>query len=493
MKGKVTLVGAGPGDPGLLTLKGRRALEQAEVVVYDRLVSPAILAMIPEGAEQIDVGKEAAHHKVPQDQINRILLEKGLEGKNVVRLKGGDPFVFGRGGEELELLVEHGVAFEEIPGITSAIAAAAYAGIPVTHRDCCSSLHIITGHAREGKELSIDFDALVRTKGTLVFLMGVTAMPMIVKGLMRAGMDPDTPAAMVENGTTPAQRRCGATLSTLPERAAAMGVHSPAVIIVGGVCALAPEFCWFDALPLKGKRVLVTRPKERQGTLADKLRSMGADVWEYPCIETRPIPSPLTDGSVFRDLGRYEWLALTSPAGVDYLWAALAEQGRDARALAGVKLAAIGSGTARALEQHGLRADYVPQVYDAAHLGAGLPAEGAVLILRAEEGSPALTQALKERNIAFEDMAIYRTSYQNPRSEELRAALKAGALDYVTFTSASTVKGFLSSVGEEADFSGFVGLCIGQQTAQEAERHGIAVRVAERATIDALAALAARQ
>jgi len=493
MKGKVTLVGAGPGDPGLLTQKGRRALEQAEVVVYDRLVSPAILALAAEGAEMIDVGKEAAHHKVPQEQINRILLEKGLEGKNVVRLKGGDPFVFGRGGEELELLVEHGVEFEEIPGITSAIAAAAYAGIPVTHRDCCSSLHIITGHARAGKELSIDFDALVRTKGTLVFLMGVTAMPMIVKGLMAAGMAPDTPAAMVESGTTPAQRRCSATLATLPQRAADMGIHSPAIIIVGGVCALAENFCWFDKLPLKGKRVLVTRPKERMGTLADKLRAMGADVWEYPCIETGLIPSPLMDGSVFRDLGRYEWLALTSPAGVDYLWKALLEQGKDARALAGVKLAAIGAGTARALAQHGLRADYVPEVYDAAHLGAGVPAEGAVLILRAEEGSPALTQALKERNIAFDDVAIYRTVYQNPRSEELRRALEAGELDFVTFTSASTVKGFVSSVGEGADFSRTVGLCIGQQTAEEAVRHGLVIRVAERATIDALAALAAQR
>ncbi len=203
MSGKVTLVGAGPGDPGLLTVKGLRALEQAEVVVYDRLVSPAVLALIPPGARRIDVGKEASRHPVPQHQINRILLEEAQAGHNVVRLKGGDPFVFGRGGEELQVLAQAGVDFAEVPGITSAIAAAAYGGIPVTHRDCASSLHIITGHAKEGTELHIGFEALVQAEGTLVFLMGVTALPAIVKGLLEGGMDPDTPAAMVERGTLP--------------------------------------------------------------------------------------------------------------------------------------------------------------------------------------------------------------------------------------------------------------------------------------------------
>ena len=210
MPGKVTLVGAGPGDPGLLTRKGLEALERADVVVYDRLVSPAILALMPEGAVKINVGKEASRHPVPQEQINRILLEQAQQGHNVVRLKGGDPFLFGRGGEELELLAEHRIPFEEVPGITSAIAAPAYGGIPVTHRDCCSSLHIVTGHQRAGKELAIDFEALVRTGGTLVFLMGVSVLPTICAGLLDAGMAPDTPAAVVERGTTPAQRRVSA-------------------------------------------------------------------------------------------------------------------------------------------------------------------------------------------------------------------------------------------------------------------------------------------
>ena len=486
MPGTVTLVGAGPGDPGLLTRKGLEALQKAEVVVYDRLVSPAILALMPEGAEQIDVGKQAARHPVPQEQINRILLDKALEGKNVVRLKGGDPFLFGRGGEELELLARHHIPFEEVPGITSAIAAPAYGGIPVTHRDCCSSLHIVTGHQRAGKELDIDFEALVRTHGTLVFLMGVSALPRICRGLLEAGMEPEMPAAVVERGTTPAQRRISATLGTLPAVAEGARVVSPAVIVVGKVCALAEDFDWFDKLPLKGRRVVVTRPKERSGTLSARLRALGADVWEYPCIATVPLdPCPVVDGAMER-LCDYEWLVLTSPAGVEALWRWLEGHGRDARALGAVKLAAIGPGTARALSAHGLRADYVPQVYDAAHLGEGLPASGRVLALRAQEGSPALTEALARRNIACDDVASYRTVHENPRSQELRAAVEGTDGLMVTFTSASTVKGFVSSVGEDADFSRMVGMCIGAQTAAEAQKYGIPVRVAREATMDAL-------
>lgn len=489
MSGKVTLVGAGPGDPGLLTLKGRRALEQAEVVVYDRLVSPAILAMIPPTARTIDVGKEAARHKVPQHRINQILLEEALAGHNVVRLKGGDPFMFGRGGEELEGLAERDIPFEEIPGVTSAIAAPAYAGIPVTHRDYCSSVHIITGHQRAGKPLAIDFEALVRSGGTLVFLMGVAALSALAEGLLQAGMAPDTPAAAVENGTTSAQRRCDATLGTLPERAAAMGIHSPAIIVVGEVCALAPRLCWFDKLPLLGQKILVTRPRDRAGTLSEKLRALGADVWEYPCIETAPIlPCPAMAAALAR-LADYRWLVFTSPAGVEALRAELHRMGKDSRHLAGVQLAAIGLGTARALEAMGLTADYIPPVYDAAHLGEGLTAHGKVLILRAETGSPALTAALDRRAISYDDIAVYRTVYQNPRSEALRAALEAGEVPLVTFTSASTVKGLLATIGGGADLSRVTGLCIGERTAAEARRQGIAVRVAREATVDALVEL----
>ncbi len=493
MSGKVILVGAGPGDPGLLTVKGRRALEQADVVVYDRLVSQAVLELIPEGARRINVGKQANNHIVPQSRINQILLEEAQAGHTVVRLKGGDPFVFGRGGEELELLARHGVAFEEIPGVTSAVAAAAYAGIPVTHRDYSSSLHIITGHAREGERLAIDFEALARVGGTLVFLMGVTAMPMIVQGLLDAGMNGATPAAMVEQGTLPAQRRCSATLATLPQRAREMGIHSPALIVVGGVCALAEDFCWFDRLPLRGRHIVVTRPKSRAGTLSDRLRELGADVTEYPCIRTEAIsPSPAMEQAVER-LADYEWLAFTSPAGVEAFWSYLEKTGRDARALGGVKLAAIGPGTAGELARRGLRADCMPRVYDGASLGGALAemARGRVLLLRAEEAASGLTDALEHCRVPFDDVACYRTIYDNPRSARLRAALEAGEIPYATFTSASTVKGFVSSVGEDTDFSRLTGLCIGRRTARAAQEYGIPTRVAREATIDGLVELAA--
>ena len=492
MSGKVTLVGAGPGDPGLLTVKGLRALEQADVVVYDRLVSPAVLERIPAAARRIDVGKEASRHPVPQHQINRILLEEAQAGHNVVRLKGGDPFVFGRGGEELQALAREGVEFAEIPGITSAIAAAAYGGIPVTHRDCASSLHIITGHAREGAELNIDFEALARTRGTLVFLMGVTALPVIVKGLLEAGMAPDMPAAMVEQGTLPSQRRCCAALKALPDRAAEMGIRSPALMIVGRVCALAEKLCWFERLPLHGKRILVTRPGDRAGSLSEKLWDLGADVVEFPCIRTEAVfPCPAMEGAL-EQLSAYEWLGFTSAAGVEAFWTCLRGMGKDARALGGVKLAAIGPATGRALEARGVTADLIPEIYDAAHMGEALvkAAEGKVLLLRAEEGSPALTDALAAAGVPYDDIAVYRTIYDNPRSQELREALEAGGFDYVTFTSASTVKGFVSAVGEDADFSRFTGLCIGKQTAGEAEKHHISVKTAGKAAIDALVELA---
>ena len=486
MKGKVVLVGAGPGDPGLLTRKGFDVLKSADVVVYDRLVSPDILNLIPEQAEKIDVGKQASSHPVPQEEINRILLNKAAQGKLGVRLKGGDPFLFGRGGEELELLAQNGVPFEEVPGVTSAIAVPAYAGIPVTHRDFCSSLHIVTGHQRSGRELDIDFEALVRTRGTLVFLMGVTALPNICAGLLRAGMPADMPGAVIERGTTSAQRRVSAPLSALSTAAEKAGVTSPAIIVVGKVCSLAEEFDWFGRLPLKGHTVVVTRPRERSGTLSARLRALGADVWEYPCIQTVPLDPCPAMAQALEHIGDYEWLVFTSAAGVDTLWSWLEREEKDVRILGDVRLGAIGPGTARALAAHGLRASYLPEVYDALHLGEGLPAAGRVLLLRAEEGSQALTQALERRNIAYDDVACYRTVYENPRSQQLREMVESGGADLVTFTSASTVKGFVASVGEDADFSGITGICIGRQTAAEAKKYGIQVRVARQATMDAL-------
>lgn len=495
MSGKVTLIGAGPGDPGLLTCKGSDALVHADAVVFDRLVSPDVLALIPKTARKIDVGKNAGHHPVPQEQINQILISEAQAGHNVARLKGGDPFLFGRGGEELEALSAAGIDFEEIPGVTSAIAAAAYAGIPVTHRNYASSLHIITGHARENGTLDIDFEALVRTKGTLVFLMGVTALPVIIKGLLDAGMPANTPSAIVERGTLPTQRRCCAELGELRERAAEMSIHSPAAIIVGGVCTLSDTLCWYERRPLHGKRILVTRPESRSGTLSAKLRGLGAEVVEFPCIRTEPIlPCPSMEAALNR-LTDYEWLGFTSAAGVESFWNCLRSMGKDARCLSGIKLAAIGPATGKSLEAHGLTADLMPETYDAAHMGAALAksASGKILLLRAAEASQDLTNALDEAGTAYDDIAVYRTIYDNPASDELRKDVENGHFDYVTFTSASTVKGFISTAGADADFSRFTGLCIGKQTAKEAEKYNIPVKIAKNATIDALVALAAEE
>lgn len=485
--GQVILVGAGPGDPELMTLGGRKAIEEADVVVYDRLVGREILSWIPETAERIDVGKESSHHTVPQERISEILLEKALEGKRVVRLKGGDPFLFGRGGEELELLAEHGVPFREIPGVTSAIAVSAYAGIPVTHRDCCSSVHIVTGHQREGKPLTIAFDALVKTGGTLVFLMGVSALGAICRGLLGAGMDPQTPAAVVERGATPEQRVTLASLLDLPDEAARRQVKSPAVIVVGKVCAYAERFDWYDALPLKGKCVIVTRPKDRAGTLSDRLRALGARVEEMPCIETAPCdPCPELDEAI-ASIGDYAWLAFTSAAGVRTLMDYLDRTGRDVRALGGIRIAAIGPGTAAELRANGLRADLVPAVSDGEHLGRALceaEPRGKVLILRAVLGGEDLTHELERGGVPYTDVRCYETRILSPDGQALRRLTEAGAM--AAFTSASTVRGFAAALGEGTDCSGVLAACIGKQTEQEARRFGMRTITAREATLDAL-------
>ena len=486
MNGNVILVGAGPGDPGLLTQKGRAALEQAEVVVFDRLVSPAILALIPPQAEAIDVGKESSRHLVPQERINQILLEKAQEGKRVVRLKGGDPFLFGRGGEELELLQAHGIAFQVVPGVTSALSVPAYAGIPVTHRDFCSSLHIVTGHAKAGAELHIDFDALRRTGGTLVFLMGVSALPKICGGLLEAGMDPEMPAAVVEQGTLPRQRKVLSTLRDLPRAAEQARVKSPAIIVVGKVCSLSERFDWFDSLPLKGKEVVVTRPADRSGTLSERLRQLGANVTEYPCIRTvARDPSPELDKAI-ANLDQYRWLVFTSPVGPRIFFDRLRALGKDARALAGCRLAAIGPKTASALSHRGLTADLVPETYDSDHLAQAMAqVEGPVLLCRASQGSDALPQLFAKNGIPFADVPCYDTVYEAPNPAAVLELLKQPVL--VTFTSASTVRGFVQSL-PGADLSMVLGCCIGRQTAAEAKKHGIAVVVAREATMESLIA-----
>lgn len=482
--GSVILVGAGPGDPGLLTQKGRQAIENAQVVVYDRLVSPAILSLIPKDAEKINVGKESSNHLVPQEEINRILLRKAQEDKRVVRLKGGDPFLFGRGGEELELLEAAGIPFQVVPGVTSALSVPAYAGIPVTHRDFCSSVHIITGHARAGAELSIDFDALKRTGGTLVFLMGVTSLPKICKGLLDAGMAPDMPAAVIEKGTCPGQRKLISTLEKLSSEAEKAGVKSPAIIVVGKVCSLSNRFDWFDCLSLKGKTVVVTRPEDRSGTLTQRLRELGAEAVDYPCIRTVAREENPELEEAIGNLSRYRCLVFTSPAGPEIFFRRLRAAGRDARALSGLTLAAIGPKTAKALEKHGVTADLVPETYDSDHLAKALEAvEGPVLLCRASRGSTALPEMLERKGIPFADVPIYDTVYTSPDPQKVDALLGEKLL--VTFTSASTVRGFVESLPGR-DLKNVIGCCIGRQTEAEAKKYGLTTVVSQEATMDSL-------
>ena len=489
MTGKVTLVGAGPGGRELLTLAGAAAIKKADAVVFDRLVNEDILGLIPETAVRVNVGKENNHHPVPQDQINEILVRLAKEGKNVVRLKGGDCYLFGRGGEECEYLLENGVPFQVIPGVTSALAAPAFAGIPVTHRDFCSSVHIITAHARAGKPLQIDFDSLVKAGGTLVFLMGLTALEQVMAGLLAAHIAPDMPAAVIENGTRGNQRKVVATVSDLAPQVRAAGLKSPALIIVGKVCTLSDRLDWFTPLPLHGKTVVVTRPRERAGTLAARLREQGANVIEAPCIETveRENVQPLADA--LRQ--KHDWAVFTSPAGVHAAVHALAKLGRDLRALYGMKLAAIGRGTADALAGYGLTADLIPAQYDGEHLAdaltAAMPQGGAALLLRAAAGGQILPEKLKAAGVYVTDVPLYDTEYRCAKADELRAMLEAGTADVVTFTSMSTVEGFTQAVGA-ADYTGFSALCIGEQTAQAARKYHMNVKIAENATIDAMIA-----
>ena len=484
MKGKVTLVGAGPGDPGLLTLRGAEVLQTAEVVIYDRLVGEKILNLIPAHAERIPVGKEPRLHPVPQSSINEILLQKALEGKNVVRLKGGDPFLFGRGGEELELLRQNSVPFEVVSGVSSALAAPASAGIPVTHRDWASSLHIVTGHARAGKELDINFRALKEAGGPCVFLMGMAALEGICAGLLSAGMPEETPAAVVERGTLPTQRKLVSTLSRLPEKVRQEGLSNPAVIVVGSVAALSEDYDWFIRRPLFGKRVVVPRPSGRGEGLCRCLRSLGAHVLECPTIST---VSTLDSNKIQRILNLtngVQWISFTSTAGVAYFFSALWAAGLDLRRLSHLRFAAVGPATARALGERGIRADYVPEVYDTPHLARGLAerAKGeGVLLLRSAQGSPELPSILREAGVPFEDVAIYETVTSSQSDPLLLDWLSEGEV-LVTFTSGSTVRGFVEGLPVGTDLSRVRGVSIGEQTAAECRQYGISTLVAPEAT-----------
>lgn len=488
-KGKVWLVGAGPGDIGLFTLKGMEVLQQADVVVYDSLVGQGVLAKIPSNVRLIDVGKRADKHTMPQEQINQVLLEEAQKGNRVVRLKGGDPFLFGRGGEELELLTVNDIPYEIVPGVTSSIAVPAYNGIPVTHRDFCSSVHIITGHRRAGKKYDIDFNALVNTKGTLVFLMGIAALADICMGLLSAGMDPTMPAAVLQKGTTAGQKRVVATVATLKEEVDRQGIETPAIIVVGKVCSLADEFGWYEKLPLAGWKVLVTRPKGRSSRTAEELRKKGAEVLELPSIKTVALEDQSELRSAFDNMKTYHWIAFTSPTGAEIFFDEMKNVHMDIRSLAGIKVAAIGQGTAKILEDKGILVDLIPKIYDGDTLAEELakilmPGEK-ILLPRAKKGNQNLVKILEEHSIEVIDIPTYDTVYESSRLIHIDQEIQNKTVDCVVFTSASTVKGFVESTGL-SDYSHVTAACIGKQTKAAADAYKMQTYMAEKATIDAL-------
>lgn len=489
--GKVWLVGAGPSDAGLFTLKGKVLLEQADVVVYDKLVGQGVMALVPQKTERINVGKVAGNHPIPQDKINKILLEEAQKGKKVVRLKGGDPFVFGRGGEELELLCEHGIPFEIVPGVTSAISVPAYNGIPVTHRDFCSSLHIITGHTKKAAEADIDYEALVKFGGTMVFLMGVTSMERICQGLLDAGMDSAMPAAVLERGTTAHQRKVVSDISHLTEEAKKADIQTPAIIIVGQVCQLADQFHWAEDRLLGGMKIAVTRPKDRSSVLAEKLAFLGAEVVMLPTIETEPIEDNKALYEIMDRIQEFGWIAFTSPAGVKVFYDVMLEKRIDIRRLGDVKFAAIGEGTKKAIEEHGILVDLMPETYSGEALGRLLARELTLammkgkncrlLLPRAKIGTDEVIRPLREANIRFIDLPVYDT---NTAAENDWVSYDE-SVDYVAFTSASTVKGFVE-LHPQVDYTKVRAVCIGEQTAAEAAKHGMEIFVSEKATMDSM-------
>ena len=447
----VYLIGAGPGDPGLLTCKGRQVLSEADVVVYDYLAGNELLSLARPDAEFIYVGKIAGNHAMKQGDINKLLIAKAKEGKVVARLKGGDPYIFGRGGEEAEELVDAGVPFEEIPGISSSIAGPAYAGIPLTHRAYSSSVTIITGHEDPTKPGSVhNWDALARSASTLVFLMGMKNLPEIAAKLMEAGMSGDTPAALVHWGTTDRQRSLASTLADLPDAAVREGFTNPSIIVVGDVVKLKDKLDWFEKKPLFGRTVVVTRAREQASGSAALLAAKGARIIQFPTIKIVPMPDYAELDDAVSHLSRYGWVVFTSVNGVRFFRQRLDALGLDARALGSVKVAAIGPATARAVEGMGIRPDLVPASYVAegvaqAMLELGMKGQK-VLLPRAAEARDVLPRALREAGAEVDVIAAYENVPSDEHREQVMEALEAGTLDCVTFGSSSTVRNFLASI-----------------------------------------------
>jgi uroporphyrinogen III methyltransferase/synthase len=495
-KGVVYLIGAGPGDPDLITVKGRECLRMADVVVYDKLVAESLLSLARSDAELIFVGKKRGYHTMSQGEINELLIEKAHKGFMVARLKGGDPFIFGRGGEEAMELSEAGVPFEVIPGVTSAIAVPTYAGIPLTHRDISSTTCFITGHEDPTKKGSnINWDSLAQSSGTLVFLMGIGNLGKITKRLIQGGKPSDTAAAVIASGTTSRQMTATGTLATIAQQVKDAGIDPPGVIVVGDVVNLRKHLKWFESRPLFGRRILITRPEEQATDFARILTGLGAWCEVLPTIQ---IVAPETwDGldRAIASLSSYEWILFTSVNGVNYFFERLIQTGKDARSLAGIKIGVIGPKTQEALRARGVSPDLVPNTYWTEGLAeelGGYPMRGKkVLIPRPRIAHDELSKRLQGLGAIVEEVEAYLTRKPEYGPESLRKLLQTGSFDLITFTSPSTVNNFVEICRESNIYEEILAIavaCIGPVTAKRATEQGLAVAIVpDEYTIDSLA------
>lgn len=494
-KGIVYLVGAGPGDPGLFTLKGKTLLENADVVIYDRLVGTGILEMARPGAELIYVGKESGRHALKQDEINALLVEHARLGKKVVRLKGGDPFLYGRGGEEAVYVRENGFDYEVVPGITSAIAVPAYAGIPVTHREATSSFAVITGHEKPGKQdSSIAWDKISTGIGTLVFLMGVENLSFICSNLLANGRAKDTPVALIRWGTLPDQEVLTGTLQNIVQRVAETGFQPPAVTVVGDVVNLRGQLQWVENKPLWGKKIVVTRAREQASVLTRKIRDLGGTPLEFPTIKIVPAADMSPLKQALKRIQEYQWIVFTSVNGVEIFLAQLAEMNLDIRNLNGIKLCAIGPSTFASLSKRGLKVEVVPSEFRAEGILQALNGKTAagerVLLPRARGARAILPDTLRKQGLAVDEIHLYEAVPVSAENTPVMDTIVSGQVDYITFTSSSTVSNFVQVLGEEKikKLSGQIRMaCIGPVTAGKAAEYGIEAEVlAEEYTIDGL-------
>ncbi len=493
--GKVYLVGAGPGDPGLITLKGVRLLQQAEVVIYDFLASPELLRHVSKAAEIIYVGKKGGDHTLPQNEINQLIIDKALLGKKVVRLKGGDPFIFGRGGEEAEELANAHIPFEIVPGVSSAIAVPAYAGIPLTHRRYNTSVAFFTGHEDPTKEALAQGSKKQGGRAeTLVFLMGVKNLPSIVEGLLKEGLESETPAALIRWGTTPNQKTITGTLATIIRKVEEEAMAPPAIFIVGKVIELRKTLNWFEHRPLFGRTIVVTRTREQASDLVIRLNDLGAECLEFPTIRIGP-PSDWSEmDQAIRRIEEYNWIFFTSSNGVRFFLDRMEYLHLDLRLLKGIKIGVIGPATAQALSEYHLKADLIPEKFQAEHLLEALSqiplANLKVLIPRAEQAREVLPEGLKQMGAEVLIVPAYQTFPAQEGKEDLKEKMTQGLVDCLTFTSSSTVINFLALFARGEILSLLKNItvaCIGPITAQTAKNNGLKVDImAEEYTIPGL-------